>query len=137
MFHLVYISSAVNLFEKNELVEMLNKAREHNSGLGVTGILLYKEGNFMQVLEGDKSVVLDLYAAIQADRRHHGAIVLIEEEIEKPVFDDWSMGFRNLSDPQIQELPGYTRFMNNTLSYENFKDDPSGALELLYFFRNH
>ena len=137
MFHLLYVSSAVKHFSKNELVEMLNKARENNLRLGVTGLLVYKDGNFMQVLEGDKPVVLDLYATISADPRHHDGIIILEEEIEKPVFADWSMGFRDLSDPKILALPSFSRFMNNTLSYESVKDDPTGALELLNFFRLH
>ena len=135
MFHLVYVSSAVKPFDNTELVEMLNKARAKNLGLGVTGMLLYKDGNFMQVLEGDKSVVRDLFETIKTDPRHHGVIAILEQEIKAPVFADWSMGFRNLSDPQILELPGYTRFMNYTLSYESFKEGSSDALEMLEFFR--
>jgi hypothetical protein len=131
------MSSAVKKFNNDELVELLYKAREKNLRLGITGMLLYKDGNLIQALEGDKSVVLNLYATIKADPRHGWKIILLEEEIEKPVFGNWSMGFRNLSDPHVQELPGYTGFMNNTLNFERFKDDPSGALELLELFRKH
>jgi len=135
MFHLVYVSSAIKYFNNNELVELLNKAREKNHRLGITGMLLYKDGNFMQALEGDKSVVCDLFETILVDPRHHGLITLVEDEIENPIFSDWSMGFCNLSNPEIQKLPGYTSFMYNSLSYENNKDDPSGVLELLKLFR--
>ena len=57
MFHLVYVSSAVRPFSKSELVELLNVTRDNNSRLGVTGMLLYRDGNFMQVLEGGEPVV--------------------------------------------------------------------------------
>jgi len=135
MFNLVYVSSAVTHFNNNELTELLKKSRERNLRLGITGMLLYKDGNFMQVLEGDKRVVFELYATIKADPRHHGLIEIIEKEIDKPTFVDWSMGFRNLSDPQVLKLPGYSRFMNNTLSHGSFKDDSSAALELLNLFQ--
>lgn len=98
-------------------------------------MLLYMDGNFMQLLEGDKRVVLDLYATIKADPRHHGLIEILEGEIEKPTFVDWSMGFRNMSDPQVLELLGYTRFLDITFDYESFEAHPSVALELLKLFR--
>lgn len=91
----------------------------------------------MQVLEGEKSIVLDLYATLSSDARHHGAIVLIEEETEKREFADWSMAFCNLSDPELQKLPGFSHFMNTTLSNESVMDDSSKVLELLDLFRKH
>ena len=135
MFQLVYVSSAVKEFSHIEIVEMLNQWREKNHSLGVTGMMLYKEGNIMQALEGEKAVVHDIFKTISSDPRHYGVIAILEKEVEKRMFTDWSMGFRNLSDPQIQALPGFSRFMYNTLSYENNKDDPSDILELLNLFR--
>jgi hypothetical protein len=50
MFHIVYASSALQLFTKPELQTLLEKARQNNAKLNVTGMLLYKDGNFMQAL---------------------------------------------------------------------------------------
>ena len=60
MFHLVYASSALQPFTKPELQALLEQARQKNAKLGVTGMLLYKDGNFMQVLEGEKETVRKL-----------------------------------------------------------------------------
>jgi hypothetical protein len=137
MYHIVYVSSAVKLFSDSELVEMLVKARAKNLSLGITGMLLYKDGNFLQVMEGDKAAVINLYKTVCADHRHHGIVVIIEEEIDKPVFDEWSMGFRNLADPKVWDTPGYSKFMNLPLEAATFQDDPSGAKELLRLFRKN
>jgi len=75
---LVYVSSATLPFSGEDLRALLATCRENNAELGVTGMLLYKDGNFMQVLEGDEQAVRGLYARIAADPRHGGEITLQE-----------------------------------------------------------
>ena len=70
MVFLVYVSSAVKLFSDEELVQLLEASRENNSKIGVTGMLLYKEGNFMQLIEGPEESVRSLHAKISIDPRH-------------------------------------------------------------------
>jgi hypothetical protein len=55
MFSIVYVSSALKPFSKTDLLTLLEKSRENNTSLGISGMLLYKDGNFMQVLEGESS----------------------------------------------------------------------------------
>jgi hypothetical protein len=136
MFHLVYVSSAAKPFSQDELVDLLVKARAKNSRLGITGMLLYKGGNFIQLLEGEEAVVHQLFATICQDPRHLGVIVLLDEPAGEPLFGDWSMGFRDLADAEVQALPGFTPFMNLSLGVEAFKDDPGGCTELLKLFRS-
>lgn len=69
MIYLVYVSSAVKLFSSAELQQLLRGARENNSSRDITGMLLYKDGNFMQVLEGEKEPVLALRDRISRDPR--------------------------------------------------------------------
>ena len=66
MFYLIYVSSAIKLMHDDELLLLLEKARENNSRLGITGMLLYKEGNFMQMLEGGKE---DCAGIIRCDKK--------------------------------------------------------------------
>ena len=135
MFHLVYVSSAVNPFSKEDLLDLLTIARANNSQLDITGMLLYKDGDFMQVLEGEETAVRALFEKIERDPRHRGTIVLLEENIPKRVFEDWSMGFRDLSDPELQNLPGFSQYMNRPLKADAYRFDPSGCLQLLGIFR--
>jgi hypothetical protein len=88
MFQLVYVSSASRKFNTNELHELLVQARQKNRELGVTGMLLYKDGNFMQVLEGQQEVVSKLAEKIELDPRHKGIIVVLRGMAELPSFPD-------------------------------------------------
>ncbi len=135
MHYIVYVSAAVKPFSKAALLELLNKARENNQRLGITGLLLYKDGDFIQLLEGERAKVEALFQTISADPRHGGTIVLVEGEADQRLFTDWSMGFRDLSDPEVRKTPGFSQFMNRPLSAESFADDPNGCLELLALFK--
>jgi len=131
MYCLVYVSAATVSFEKKDLLELLPKARDKNKRLEITGMLLYKDGDFLQLLEGDRMSVEVLFNTIKADPRHSGTIVLLEEEIKDRAFDDWSMAFRDLSDPTVQSTPGFSQYMNTPLVAESFANDPRVALQLL------
>ncbi len=137
MFRLVYFSYATEPFDKDDLVELLTKSRINNKAIGVTGMLLYKDGDFMQVLEGEKTVVLQLLEKIKQDKRHSGIIVVLEEEVDESVFSEWSMGFRNMEDASLEGLEGYNRLMNLTrhLTYgESYASQD--CLHLLNIFRD-
>jgi hypothetical protein len=135
MHRLIYVSTAKQLLNTDELVEILTKAKEKNSRLGITGMLLYKEGNFMQLLEGEEKIVRDLYETIRLDVRHHDAIILLDEPAEDRLFADWSMGFKDLSDPELESLPGYAPFRNLTLSKSGLGSDAGVCLDILRFFK--
>jgi hypothetical protein len=135
MHHLVYVSSAREKFTKEELVELLEQARRNNAALGVTGLLLYKDGNFMQVLEGDRDVVNTLYRKITLDPRHKGALKLLDEPVPARGFPDWSMAFRDLKSPELLSLPGFSEFLNETLAPESLAGEPRRAEKLLNMFR--
>ena len=110
LFRLMYVSSGVRLFSDKELGELLAVARRNNAQLGISGMLLYLDGNFLQVLEGNESDVRRLLATIDKDVRHRGLIVLISQSIETRAFPDWSMGFfRPESAPDNERLFHLTR----------------------------
>ncbi len=135
MFALVYVSSAVNEFSPSELVDLLKTSHENNAALGVTGMLLYKDGNFMQVLEGDEPVVRTLYAAIARDARHRGALVLTQGPLAARQFHEWSMGFRDLQTADALSTPGYSEFLNTPLTGAEFSADPTRSQRLLMMFK--
>lgn len=97
MYHLMYVSHAKQLFTDDELSELLIKSRKNNNNLGITGMLIYRDGNFIQVLEGEEESVKNLYSIIQADKRHDGEIVICEGEIPQRQFGNWAMDFRYYS----------------------------------------
>jgi hypothetical protein len=110
MFYLIYASAAGKLFSKEQLVDLLAKARPNNAALGVTGMLLYKDGSFMQVLEGVEAAVRTLFEKISRDSRHKMISIIHQGNVDERQFPDWSMGFRNLNSPEVQSLPGTMSF---------------------------
>lgn len=135
MFWLAYVSSATQLFSKADLVDLLIRSREKNSRLGITGLLLYRDGNFMQVLEGEEKAVLELYGTICRDSRHFGQFILDQGHCDARQFSEWAMGFRDLSGQDVRAIPGFSPFMNIRLSVEEFKADPGLCWGLLDLFR--
>ncbi len=135
MHLLIYASSAAELFSQDELEQLLEKARRNNHALGVTGMLLYKDGNFMQLLEGPKEAVIGLIRKIELDDRHRGIIRLLEREQPQREFADWSMGFKRLESASGARLPGHSDFLERPLNDERFRQDPSLALQLLLTFK--
>lgn len=123
IIQIAYASSATNPFSKEELIELLNLSRKNNQQANVTGMLLYKSGNFLQILEGTPEIVEPLLAKISRDPRHHGVITLLKRPIETRDFHDWSMAFRNLNDLETDKTPGFNEFLNLTFhDPETFKD---------------
>ncbi len=135
MFSIVYVSSAIQPFTQEELAELLQSSRKNNLAVGVTGMLLYKDGSFMQVLEGEQSSVQQVFNKISRDPRHRGVVVLLRQTIAARDFDDWSMGFRNLNSPEVRDLEGYSEFLNVGLNDQIFFDEPAKSQKLLLTFR--
>ena len=97
IFTLVYISRAKDGLEESDLREILQVSRSNNTGTDISGMLLYKQGEFMQALEGKRQSVESLFERISQDERHSDVLVLARKEIPQRNFDGWSMGFENIS----------------------------------------
>jgi hypothetical protein len=132
MYHLVYVSSAINVFTDQQLGELLEVSRRKNIACAVTGLLLYISGNFIQLLEGEQADVTSTLARIKQDPRHRGIITLLNEDCEKRDCADWSMGFEKVDGPDAKELPGYSDFLQQDTDESSRH---SAALRLLEFFK--
>ena len=98
---IVYVSSAAPGFQQEELNDILTSARRNNAFSGVTGMLLFAEGNFFQVLEGPDKIVEETFSRIKLDSRHTGIIMLLRTAIEERSFPDWTMGFRKTDKSEL------------------------------------
>lgn len=135
LFRMVYISTASKLFTSVELREMLKESNERNKTSGITGMLLYKDGQFMQVLEGTADAVTATFSRISKDPRHHGIMVLAKGAVQERRFPGWSMAFRDLNLPDHQKLPGYSEFLNTPLTGAEFAGNPDRCEKLLLVFK--
>jgi hypothetical protein len=136
MFYLIYVSNATHPLADRELDAILEASRNGNERLQVTGLLLYKDASFMQLLEGEETTVRSLLEKITCDPRHYNVTTLQSGETESRQFPDWSMGFRRLD--QIEDLvPGYREFEELRLIEAEFRNEPSLSLRLLRLFKDH
>jgi Sensors of blue-light using FAD len=108
MYHLVYTSHAKIPFSEPELLDLLRQSRDRNKEYNITGILLYVQGKFMQVLEGKKAFVEEIYASILNDPRHTRVTMILEGDSPKRIFKGWSMGFKKLSNDDFVNASGFT-----------------------------
>jgi hypothetical protein len=112
LMHCIYASAAAHDFTAAQLADLLQVARNNNDRLGVTGILLYVEGNFFQVLEGSPAAVTQIYKTIGEDTRHLRMTQIISESLPRRDFTEWSMGFLSLSQEQLAEIVGAKDFFD-------------------------
>jgi Sensors of blue-light using FAD len=97
LVRLLYASRAVPAIDQDELLAILRKSKGNNPAIGVTGVLCFSEGIFLQVLEGGRDAVNTLYNRISTDTRHTDVTLLCYEEIGERRFAGWSMGQVNMS----------------------------------------
>lgn len=137
MIHLIYVSSASREMSEEDLVALLQQCRLNNQKKNVTGMLLYSEGNFFQILEGEEKDVMETYREIVNDRRNTGHIILEKENITERTFPDWAMGFKQLAKEKAPELAGYTRFLDTSESSGTTTKQSSDLTVLLNIFKNN
>ena len=104
---LVYCSSATRRFGEPELAELLTVSRAGNTARGITGLLLYRDGEFVQILEGARSHVEELMRTIDRDPRHTDVRVLLEEPLHERRFAEWTMGYQSLVPAESGMATGY------------------------------
>jgi hypothetical protein len=92
LLRLTYASRAADWLTRHDLRAIAESAQRHNRARGLTGLLLYVEGDFLQVIEGPGAAVEQLYETIEADPRNTWVTRLATERILRRAFADWSMG---------------------------------------------
>lgn len=107
--YLMYVSYAVQPMSDTELTDLLQKCRENNLKKNITGMLLYIDGKFIQVLEGKKNDISELFNTILSDKRHRKVSKIIEGRCVKRNFKDWTMGFRRISSRDTSEASGFNQ----------------------------
>ncbi|MEI7530870.1 MAG: BLUF domain-containing protein [Betaproteobacteria bacterium] len=134
VFVLVYVSQAIKPYLPTELSSLLSEYRINNQRMGITGMLLYKDGKFMQVLEGNESAVRELYRRIQTNPSHHQIELLFEGDQPKQQFKEWSMAFYNLDESSVNSIEGYSDYLNVSLSDELWLIDQPRLIKFITMF---
>ena len=132
MYYMLYISTAAKPMNYDELTALLNQCRENNRQRNITGMLLYQHETFMQMLEGEKQEVLDVFETIKNDSRHTGIHIVHTGDIDQRNFKDWSMGFFNMD--RAGEFPEYKDFITEKISLKSFREDSKQAYDFMTLF---
>ena len=137
LYQFVYTSTATGPFSRADLVELLKGSVRRNTRAGITGLLLYQSGAFMQALEGEKTALVELFEKISRDPRHHHIIRLIQGPIQERTFPNSAMAFRDLDTPELRKLTGYSGFLNTPLNGESLAKDIPACERLLLIFKKN
>lgn len=105
LHELIYVSLADHAMASGELCALLTQARTFNREHGITGLLVYRNREFMQLLEGERDVVLALYRHIENDPRHRQVYRIWEGPIAARSCQDWAMGYAEPADHAWHALP--------------------------------
>lgn len=112
LYSLVYVSIATREITEDDLKTILKAARAHNKAANITGMLLYRDGFFIQAIEGEEAQVDALYSRIVQDPRHTNHLLIYKEPIEKRCFSEHSMGFSDeLNVDSFKDVEGFSDFM--------------------------
>lgn len=129
---LVYVSSAVRLLSPEEIEYLLRRARERNLEYGITGVLLYIGGNFMQYIEGPRDNLDIIYTIIREDEQHSGIILVSREAVDSRQFGEWSMAFQTKDVKGFVGPPDEKKIIESKLELDD--ENPSTARIVLNSF---
>jgi hypothetical protein len=133
LIHCIYASTAASIFKESDIPPLLEHARTANTERALTGMLLYIEGGFFQVIEGEDTIVEDVYGRINRDPRHSKITLIIREPIAARDFGEWTMGFSTVDPLRAGQLIGENDFFKSASCVTRL--DSGRARKLLVAFR--
>ena len=120
-----------------DILNILETSRKRNAEDSITGILIYwtRTRQFMQILEGSKKAIFDLYEAIKKDDRHKSLKLIWDGEIPERCFANWTMGFSKFESIDKSKLEGFSGFLEKGFTDELINGHPSTAINLFQSFK--
>lgn len=103
-YHIFYRSQATYFPSEGQLQQLLDWSRTYNEQHDITGLLLYSDGRFAQVIEGAEAKIHDLFDRIQQDLRHQHVVVISEGPAPYRWFADWRMAFGQVEPVELSQL---------------------------------
>ncbi len=131
MFELIYRSVASTSLNATDIADILYVSRNFNALHQITGCLVYHNNEFIQILEGDKKFVQELYGKIEKDKRHTAVTLLDENEKAERIFPNWSMAYYDNSSPDIDEAD-LLLFKANFLATASLTEKSTHAVNLFW-----
>ena len=138
LHNLFYCSLAKEDISKDDILDILKCSRRNNEKIEITGILVYwkKTNQFLQLLEGEENVILNLYDKICMDNRHSLPRIVYQENILERGFAGWTMAFKSIDEVDTSGIDGFSEFSKLGFTNERTKVSPSIAINLIQSFKN-
>ncbi|MFT4772345.1 MAG: hypothetical protein ACI9CP_001436 [Cryomorphaceae bacterium] len=110
---IIYTSQASEQFSKRGLLDLLHESRAFNTIDEVTGVLMHRKGNFLQVFEGESEAVGNLLTRILRDPRHNDIKIIMDSTVDRRLFSNWTMGCADFDEPELSLIPGIRTDLND------------------------
>jgi len=117
VYFILYASQATTPPTESEFKHLLAQCHRNNTRHGITGLLLYNNGNYLQIIEGKMEAVQSLYEIIRLDERHKEVVILETGEQNGRNFPDWAMGFKAATNGSRIEMPAYINLSENQMLF--------------------
>ena len=127
VYQIIYSSESSTPMQSDDLEDILEHARICNATVGITGALVYADGVFLQILEGDRAKVQALMMKIMADLRHETITVLRECELPRAVFGSWQMAYVSATAAQVAAWAGLSIAPGTDEVHNSSGEDPHRA----------
>jgi len=130
--YLIYVSSEAERFTQSDLKRLLEISRRNNKPRGITGLLLYRAGQFLQYLEGPQDVVKATYEHVKKDKRHYSVRLVNTGRLEQRIFPEWWMGYKSLAGIRAANTEGYSECLQSNFRPSS-EGDPAERLTKLFY----
>jgi len=135
MLQVSYVSRSSEPMSSEQLLALLLQCRKNNAENAVTGMLLYKDGTFLQVIEGEDEVIDQLVDLILDDPRHAQVQILSRKSISSREYADWSMGFEQVTDARLEGVEGLKDFAASDFNFDYLVGNEAVVSQLMDHFR--
>lgn len=135
VYQLIYLSKAARQLSMKEALSIVDTAATKNEEAGITGLLCFGGGYFMQVLEGGHAEVNHTFRRIVGDRRHHEVCLVDFSLVRTRTFGDWSMRLINLDAPDNPRPELRPKILVDDDTHPFFTTDPRAAYALMHQFK--
>lgn len=135
LVEIVYMSRAQSPMSDRDLKALLVEARRNNERQGITGLLMYHHGSFLQLLEGEEQVITDVYDKIRRDPRHARVTQLYSHVLAERHFSDWSMGFVNVDNMDKDKLPGLSDILSSEFDVSALRQLKAASIDIMLYFK--
>ena len=134
MFYIIYSSKAAPGIQESDLKDIISTAEKRNNENHITGILIYHDGTFIQMLEGDEDAVNETFDRIQEDARHTTVLKLFSGNEEERHFPKWKMALKVVDESTFKKINAYESLEEGSRFLNQINDGHIGLRMLRFFY---